>query len=52
MPSVPPKPKILLILAENGWKIEIFPVLHHFTWKLEFVVDTLSKIIGAFRYLS
>ena len=52
MLNLPPKMKILPILAKSSWKIEIwiFPVVRYFTWKLEFVSHILSLIVG-YEYL-
>ena len=55
VPSLAPKTNILLILAKNSWKKEIwpFPVVGYFTWKLElvsikyFVHDWLCKLFSA-----
>ena len=44
--SLPPKMKILSILAKIPWKIETaFPVVNYFTWKLEFLSNILSMIV-------
>ena len=49
MPSLFAKIKVLLILVENSWKIEIKLAVRYFTWKLELVSDILWVIVALQR---
>ena len=53
MPRVPAKMKVLLILGETVWKIEIkvFSSLLDFTEKLQLVSDILWVIAGPFKWI-